>query len=218
MNYLKIYVRLVRKALIRNWNKKSAPTYVEAHHVFPVSIFGSNKKIVYLTVKEHYIAHALLYKGLNKRYGMEDPRVRKMQYALWQMSNTRKYYNSRLYETLRTEFSKTQSKRIYSEEQRLKISKKYTGKGNPRWGKPCSKATKEKISATLRNKSPWESSSAKTNISVWKKAQELYILWLENNKPGAARLAKRTEFTFSNLNYIHKNSNLDGYRVLMKSI
>ena len=65
MNYLRVYCNLIRKAEKRGYNKKRAKEhglYVEGHHIFPVSIFGKNKRIVYLTAREHYIAHALLEK------------------------------------------------------------------------------------------------------------------------------------------------------------
>lgn len=66
MNYISHYVKLVRKAQVRN-----APNcYTENHHVFPVSIFGENNFTVELTAKEHYIAHWLLYKASIKRYGV----------------------------------------------------------------------------------------------------------------------------------------------------
>ena len=63
MNYLKTYCNLIRKTEQRGYTKKKAKEqglYVEGHHTFPKSIYGKNTRIVYLTAREHYIAHALL--------------------------------------------------------------------------------------------------------------------------------------------------------------
>jgi len=49
--------------------KVTAPCYVEKHHVFPTSIFGKNERVVYLTAREHVLAHLLLFKAALKRYG-----------------------------------------------------------------------------------------------------------------------------------------------------
>lgn len=44
MNYKHIYNCLVQKAVSRKWTKKSAPTYVEKHHIKPTSLGGINNK------------------------------------------------------------------------------------------------------------------------------------------------------------------------------
>jgi len=59
----------MRKAEQRGWTKKSAPCYVEKHHVFIKAIFGENNRVVYLTAREHVLAHLLLFKACLKRYG-----------------------------------------------------------------------------------------------------------------------------------------------------
>jgi hypothetical protein len=81
MNYLKVYCNLIRKAEKRSYTKKKAKEqglYVEGHHTFPKSIFGKNKRIVYLTAREHYIAHSLLEKICIKRYGLNHWKTLKM--------------------------------------------------------------------------------------------------------------------------------------------
>ncbi len=69
VNYLGQYVKLIRKAEQRGWTKKSAPCYVEKHHPFIRAIFGDNDRVVYLTGREHVVAHLLLFKACLKRYG-----------------------------------------------------------------------------------------------------------------------------------------------------
>ena len=69
MSYLKHYIKLMRKAERRGWTKESAPCYVERHHIFIKAIFGENGRVVYLTAREHVLAHLLLFKACLKRYG-----------------------------------------------------------------------------------------------------------------------------------------------------
>lgn len=125
MNYLKIYISLIRKAEKRNYSKKTTKElgiYLEGHHTFPKSIFGKNNRIVYLTAREHYIAHALLERIYIKRYGMKDLRTIKMTHAHILMSNKKqskhRYINSRLYESAK-----------------IKLSEQLTGENNPMYGK-----------------------------------------------------------------------------------
>lgn len=108
MNYLKAYCNLIRKAEERGYSKRNTKElYVEGHHTFPVSIFGKNRRIVYLTAREHYIAHALLRKIYIKRYGIGDDRTKKMIYAFWRLNNEvvqNTYSNSHLYEKAKGDY------------------------------------------------------------------------------------------------------------------
>lgn len=95
----------MRKAEKRNLTKREAKEkgiYVEGHHIFPKSIFGNNKRIVHLTGREHYFAHAVLERAFIQRYGLKDQRTIKMTYAHCGMGGGKKnYLNSRLYEEAR---------------------------------------------------------------------------------------------------------------------
>jgi|SRR5690554_419453 len=64
MNYERIYNNLITRGKERGWTKKSAPCYVERHHILPRSMGGGDNKenIVYLTAKEHFVAHHLLWR------------------------------------------------------------------------------------------------------------------------------------------------------------
>ena len=131
-------------------SRTSINCYVEKHHIVPKSIGGNNDitNIVKLTAKEHYICHLLLPKMLA---GKER---KSMIFALWHLRNRHNYkglskFNSKIYEKLKTEFSKlsselhtgkiisdehkrilseTNKNRIFSDESRLKISKSKLGK------------------------------------------------------------------------------------------
>ena len=137
MNYLKIYIKLIKKA-----KNQPEPEVHEKHHVFPKSIYGKNNYIVKLTPKQHYIAHALLYKGLKKRYGSEDWRTKKMMHAFWFMHamgprHNNRYTSARLYETLRVEFINSLKNQNTKKER------------NPFFGQKHSVLTRRKISLIL---------------------------------------------------------------------
>jgi hypothetical protein len=137
MNYLRTYIRLVRKA-----QNQPEPEIGERHHIFPKSIYGKNNYVVKLTPRQHYIAHALLYKGFRKRYGFSDWRTRKMMHAFWFMHSLGpkhggRYTSARLYETVRVDFMKS------LKEQNMKKER------NPFFGKKHSVLTRRKISLML---------------------------------------------------------------------
>ena len=103
MNYLKVYCNLIRKAE----NRDCTEGYVEKHHIFPKSIFGKNDKIVVLTGREHYIAHILLQKICEKRYGLKHKNTLKMLCAHINMKSKRRYFNSYLYENSKVKRSES---------------------------------------------------------------------------------------------------------------
>jgi hypothetical protein len=152
MNYLRAYIKLVKKAQIR----KNVPKIIEEHHVFPEGIYGENNYKVSLSPREHYVAHALLYKALVKRYGAKHYKSIKMWHAFWCMHaknpyQSYRYINSRLYEKLKIDFytiynpflCKGKDHPAYgytrSEETKQKqketYSRKYSGKNSPMFGK-----------------------------------------------------------------------------------
>lgn len=129
------------EALVTKAQNRTIDGYVEKHHVIPRSFGGSNGKsnLVYLSAREHYIAHALLWK-----MQFPAPYHQKMSYAVRLMMSTassgknlREYKcHSRLYESVKQEFSQYQSNNM-------------SGNKNPFYGK---KHTKESINKALRTK------------------------------------------------------------------
>ena len=95
MNYLKHYTKLMRKAEQRGWTKASAPCYVEGHHTFIKAIFGENDRVVYLTAREHFVAHLLLWKACRKRYGVQHKKTAKTGKALQSMSMNSRFTSNR---------------------------------------------------------------------------------------------------------------------------
>lgn len=176
MNYLKVYCNLIRKA-----EKRTPPEgYTEKHHVFPKSIFGKNNRIVVLTAREHYIAHALLEKICIQRYGLKDKRTIKMTYAHASMvavnGNNERYYNSYLYGNAKIRFSiNNPSRRLDVKQKQInsalerwsnpKEKEKITGKNNPFYGKKHSEETKE----ILREKtSAYMTGTGNPRTRTWK--------------------------------------------------
>lgn len=140
--------------------------YTEKHHVFPKSIFGKNNRIVILTAKEHYIAHAFLEKIYIKRYGMRNKNTHKMIRAFFMMNNAtsssqQRYINSKLYEVNRLHYSESVSgknspmygkKRVFSTEHLTNLRATYKkGVDNPLYGKTRSKEVRDKIRAAKQN-------------------------------------------------------------------
>lgn len=155
MNYLKGYLSLIRKAEKRGWERETAPVMTEKHHVFPRSIYGpdrggTNKRCVYLTLREHYIAHALLMKGFVKRYGMQDSKSAKMIYAFHMMNIMRDkigYPNSYLYETSREHYINMRigrKRKPFSPEHIEKLRQRGLGKNNHFYGKKHKEESKQK--------------------------------------------------------------------------
>lgn len=104
MNYSAIYESLVTSAKSQ-LRKKGAGNYFESHHVLPRSMGGDNKKsnIVFLTPKEHFVAHHLLCKM---------HQTKSMKIAFWMMCHTSKIGTQRdvritssVYEKSRADFA-----------------------------------------------------------------------------------------------------------------
>jgi len=162
--YNKWYFSIVNNALSRGWTKKTAPVYVESHHIIPQSIFKNNDTVL-LTAREHFLCHALLpkfvtgqhkYKMLTALVGMK----RKTERTQF------RYINSKLYDLAKKEYSDYKKQQWKTEEYRNHMVKIATdshwdssGQNNPMYGKKgelCphygkskSKEHKEKIKQSL---------------------------------------------------------------------
>jgi hypothetical protein len=131
MNYLRTYCNLIRKAEQRGYTKNKAKklgVYVEGHHTFPKSIYGKNNRIVYLTAREHYIAHALLERICIQRYGKEHWKSKKMNNAHIIMGGRGKYKNSYIYEEARKRYSEHRTGVPMKEESKLKLRNQKLGR------------------------------------------------------------------------------------------
>lgn len=145
MNYKTIYEKLIQKAK----NREKPNIYCEKHHIIPKCLNGSNDitNLVYLTAKEHYVAHHLLCKI--------NPNNCNLFFAFnamnnWKSRNTNQRYKPRLsarqYEYLKIKRSKYISEclknRPKSEEHKKHLSAALKGRKTP-----ISEETRLKISA-----------------------------------------------------------------------
>lgn len=171
MNYLKVYCNLIRNAQQR----QVVEGYTEKHHIFPVSIFGKNDKIVVLTGREHYIAHALLERIYLKRYGLRDQRTHKMICAHMMMGGRDIYCNSHLYESSRERLRESLMGHPVSEETREKISYYSSNRseetlrkiGDARRGQKHTEEYKKYMSEKLKGRKKSEETRMKMSES-WK--------------------------------------------------
>jgi len=129
--YINWYFNIIEKAMARGWNKKTAPCYVEKHHIVPRSLGGgSNINIVCLTAKEHFICHILLTKftvGKDKS---------KMVWAVmcFKDKNKDRYVNSYLYAQSKLHIKHTEEAKIKMSNTRIQNGT-FRGKNNPMFGK-----------------------------------------------------------------------------------
>lgn len=84
MNYSTIYQNLIKSAQCRS---RDPMVLYDKHHIVPKSLGGSDdpNNLVYLTLREHFVAHRLLVKihqGSTQNYS-------KMIHALWWMCKTK---------------------------------------------------------------------------------------------------------------------------------
>ena len=174
MNYLKVYCNLIRKAE----NRTPPEGYTEKHHIFPVSIYGKNSRIVVLTAREHYIAHALLEKICIQRYGLNHIRTQKMIHAFWCMNNQKTkntYLNSHLYESSKKTFLEIISGensywygRKHTLETRKKISESQTGENHAMYGRTHTEESKQKMSISHKGKTSPKGMLGKTHTNETK--------------------------------------------------
>jgi hypothetical protein len=67
--YSRCYLAIIERAQNR-WSEKPIGIYTEKHHIIPRCMGGSNDalNISYLTAKEHFVCHQLLYRAAPKEF------------------------------------------------------------------------------------------------------------------------------------------------------
>jgi predicted nucleic acid-binding protein len=167
------------EALITKAQNRTIDGYVEKHHVIPRSFGGNDGKanLVNLTAREHYIAHALLWKmNFSGVYNSKmafafNTFISKMTTEVRGVHHTYKI-SSRMYETFRKEYSRLlkekyareggtwvgrkhteESKRKIGEKSKLKEFKR--GPENPNWGKKPNVSPEGKAARLAAIKTNW---------------------------------------------------------------
>lgn len=130
--YLRVYYQLMDRCSQRNWTKQTAPYYVERHHIIPRALGGDDvfTNTVYLTAREHYVAHHLLHRAY--------PKNTSLLFAFQMMHSSAgtqpRYTPAREYAYLRSQVSRVMSRlhtgKTLSEEHKRQISQAH--KGRPR--------------------------------------------------------------------------------------
>ena len=158
--------------------------YSELHHIIPKSLGGTNDStnLVRLTAREHFIVHMLLTKCMSTKNGYH-----KMVNAAHRLiyGNDEKYvYNSKLYESVKIQYSKVASERFnswwdnFTPEQRSEMR---SGDKNSRYGKPCPENVKQAISKANKGKQPrlgiTHTEETKLKISNNKKGKYIGKKW-----------------------------------------
>lgn len=167
MNYKKIYYNLITT---RKDRAVCDDVYYEKHHILPKCFGGKRSKdnLIYLTYREHFIAHKLLF-----LFTTGEDKV-KMGYALHRLctvNNSSQHYrvkNSKEFEKIKIqvyEFIQGNNHPGFgsklSEEEKKKISKRMMGKKNHRYGKdPWNKGLTKDTDDRVRK---YVEKAAKTN-------------------------------------------------------
>jgi hypothetical protein len=147
MNYAQVYVNLINKAKQRSSLTLNPDQKYEWHHYFPVC-FWRNKKVntktVLLTLREHWVAHRLLFKMFPGKGTAT---------ALLLMSKRDPKMNSRKFEEIRrvtSEHSWTKT-----EEGRAFLSRQIKQRMIDGW--TCPETARQKISETsMRTQEKWK--------------------------------------------------------------
>lgn len=160
MNYNKHYNNLItsRKERILNPN-----IYYENHHIIMRSMGGTDDldNVIYLTAREHFIAHRLLWLI---------HRNRQTAFAFKMMCSKNKNWSSKIYEQIKQNLKHTDLTKI-----KIGNANKISQLGNTnKLGKKCSDITKQKMSLShLGNPGPIFSDDLKLKISQRFKGKKL---------------------------------------------
>jgi hypothetical protein len=142
MNYLSIYNSIMQQA--RN---RTLEHGFERHHVIPKSLGGANNlsNLVQLTLREHFVAHKLLTRIHT------GPAQKKMWFAYYRLCNRHRHTTSRMYEQAKLQakqyLSEIHTGKTISEAHKTRLSKLFTGSGNPNYNKKHTKQALEFMSS-----------------------------------------------------------------------
>ena len=187
MNYQRLYDNIVRRG-----QNRILEGYGERHHIIPRCIGGTDDEtnLVLLTPEEHYLCHLLLVKIYPKN-------IRLVKAAMFMVSsNSNVKRNNKVYGWLKRQYSEymrgpnnpqklnpVRGERHYAFEKKLSsdhftengkkiLADKMIGDKNPNAGIK-----------------PWLHPRATDYTrSIWARADEIYNLWLDNNKPSYCKL------------------------------
>ena len=183
MDYQKIYDRLVRRG-----QNRILEGYSEKHHIVPRCIGGTDDatNLVLLTPEEHYLCHLLLVK-------IHPNNIRLVKAAMFMVSaNKNQKRNNKAYGWLKRQYADYMSGPNNPSKLNGVWNKGVTGyKNTVNFSDEFLKQTSDrmKIKNPCAGVKPWNHPRATTyTIGVWAKANEIRVIWEENNKPSYCKL------------------------------
>lgn len=215
MNYRKIYNQLVQKRLNYPLSKDNT-NYVERHHIIPKCLQGSDEEsnLIFLSIREHYIAHLLLYKMYPDNFSLLCAIQMMSMFSKTNIYRKHFKHNSRLFELLK----KTFLKKLSDHQKQLRwICNKKLQK-QTYWPKECNlpdnlindgwefgrlKNKTYYMSESTRKK--WIENIRKTKL-LWSEEKKQEII-LKTNKTKQINRSKRTQ---EEIDAISKNKSIAG--------
>lgn len=188
MDYQKIYTNIVRRG-----QNRILEGYSEKHHIVPRCMGGTDEatNLVSLTPEEHYLCHLLLVK-------IYPNNIRLVRAAMFMTSsNTNLQRNNKAYGWLKREMSVYMRGPNNPQKLNPRSGERHHWYNNP--GKAIGATTPEgkKILSDkmIGDKNPcagvkpWNHPRAtEVTKALWKRADEIYQIWIENNKPSYCKL------------------------------
>jgi len=189
MNYQKIYNNIVNRG-----KNRVLTEYKESHHILPRCMGGTDDphNLVDLTPEEHYVCHLLLVKIHRGHIGL----VRAAMFLT--ASNKDVKRNNKIYGWIKRQYSEYMKGPNNPQKLNPRSGDRhhYFGKGRPpsfEW--LTTTGRKILTDKMIGDKNPcagvkpWNHPRATTYTkSVWSKANEIKLIWEENNKPSYCKL------------------------------
>lgn len=191
--------------LINKNKTRTLEGYKESHHIIPKSCGGTNDKsnLIYLTAREHYIAHLLLTKCVDKKYHFK---MLKAYYAM-RMQNSKVLQrgykiNNRLYEIRKKELSEylKVNNPSFRQDVKDKISLKNTGRKHTK--ETIEKYRNKIITQETKDKIRYARQFQVCGDKQRKRYSEIFSNRIWVNKDGkSARIIKEDEEKYLNIGY-----------------
>jgi hypothetical protein len=185
MNYQKIYNTIIERS--RN---RVLENYSEEHHIIPRCLGGSDDKsnLASLTPEEHYLCHLLLVK-------LNPNNIRLVKAAMFMVSSTKHVRRSnKMYGWLKRQYSDYMRGPNNPSKLNGTWNKGITGyKNKVNFSDESIKLFSERMKSNnpCSGIKPWKHPRATDYTrSIWGNADEIYNVWLTNNKPSYCRLHK----------------------------
>ena len=189
MNYQRIYNNLIKRGQSRVLTE-----YKESHHIVPRCMGGTDDldNLVDLTPEEHYVCHLLLVKMNPRHIGL----VKAAMFLTSSNNNTKR--NNKMYGWIKRQYSEYMKGPNNPQKLNPRCGDRhhYFGKSRP----PSSKWLTTTGRQILTDKmigdknpcsgvKPWKHPRATAYTkSIWSSADEIYEVWLQNDKPSYCRL------------------------------